>query len=165
MHDKIYNQQPWSQKAFEVAEKMTADLQKLLPYSKVHFTGALALKLPGKNDADISVELPTMEHSELLKSAPAISSYLQREPTHIEPNFVQWEYTFGDVEIDCILYSDKFPGMAEQMEIHRKLLAYPTLLEEYRELKDSYNGKPYEVYRRAKIDFFNRSLGMQEYKL
>ena len=164
MHDTIYNQKPWSQEAFDVAEKMTVDLQKLLPHAKVHFTGALALKLPGKNDADLSVELPTMEHAELLKSAPAITSYLQHEPTHIEPNFVQWEFMHGNVEIDCILYSNKFPGMDEQMEIHRKLLAYPSLLAEYRELKDSYDGKPYETYRRAKIDFCKRSLGMQEYK-
>jgi hypothetical protein len=159
MSEKIYIQKEWDASAFEKAEQLVADLQKLIPESHVYFTGALALKIAGKNDIDISVDCGSFSHERLLEIEPTISAHINQSSTHTEPNFVQWEFGRDEIEYDIVLYNNQFPGMDDQMKIHDILSHDTSLCAQYQELKNSFDGKPYEEYRKAKIAFFNKTLG------
>lgn len=147
--EKIYKAEEWSPKLESVAQSIIDGVHSVAPELEVLFMGAAALRLPGKNDLDLDV----------LCSKEDIRKYTEKlmkvlgEPKKTETT-TSWDFEKEGFEIDIILSDPSISHVPEQKHIFDTLKSNPELLEEYRQLKISCDGLPYEEYNERKKEFY-----------
>lgn len=152
MTENIFHIQPWTPKVQETAQKLMDAIHSIAPEVEILFMGAAALGLPGKNDIDLDI----------LCNRNDVAFYTQKllpilgTPQEVQDNLTAWKFQLQGFDIDAILSDPTISHVPEQQRVFHKLKMNSDLLDEYRQLKEAYDGLPYAEYENRKKTFFNQ---------
>jgi len=146
---KTYHCEPWTPRVKETADALVEAIRSDCPELTVLFMGAAALGLPGKNDIDLDI---LCDVSEVPRYTAKLKSILG-EPDRSDATISFWSFDKDGFEIDAILSDPRISHVPLQRARFEKLRSDPLLLEEYRRLKISCDGRPYELYEKQKLAF------------
>jgi len=141
---------PFDPKAKEAGDLIVKRIKEKLPDVEVSFMGATALGIAGQNDIDIYALSESNKFGEYL---PALEN-LFGKPKHTHKTFVEWKFQKDGYEIE--VYLTESPE--RQIKVYEILRSNQKLLEEYEDLKLSFDGKSYKDYQKAKYEFYSRIL-------
>ena len=147
---------PWDPNTHKIAGELIAQIKNHFPELEVLYTGASALGIAGKNDIDISV-LDKIENFD--SHLPKFIEILG-QPLKIGRKNIRWEFKKDGYDIDIYLTDKDSPQIKEQKKTFELLRDNPSILEEYRKLKENAHGLKRHEYQKRKYEFYNRILGI-----
>lgn len=157
-NDKIVHVLPYDPAAKITADEIIKSIQKKYPNLEIQHMGASALKISGQNDLDIYAFSDPKDFNKYL---PGIINILGK-PLHTHHTFIEWGFNKNGFDVQFYLTQKDSPTMQKQIKVFEKLKNSPDLLEEYKNLKESMNGKSFKEYQRKKYEFYNRILHPHE---
>lgn len=154
MNEGIFHLQPFNPNAQRRAEELIDKIHDIAPELEVLFMGAVALGLPGKNDIDLDI----------LCDASEVRAYTEKlipllgDPKETKGNLTSWESKLDGFELDCILSDPEISHVPLQQKRFEILKNNPTLLDEYKQLKEECDGLPLAEYEKRKKSFFEKKV-------
>jgi len=154
MSGAIFHIQPWTIRILEVEQLLETEIRNTVPELEILFMGAAPLGLPGKNDIDLDILCSTKDISHYTKKLTPVLG----KPEKISADMSIWGFEKDGFEVDCILSDPVASHVPKQKSVFELLKANADLLEEYRNLKISCDGIPYQEYEKIKKQFFMQLL-------
>lgn len=152
--DKIVIIKPYSSALEEIAYEIIDSIKEEYPNLEIFHMGASALKISGQGDIDIYCLTASINFHKYL---PYLKE-LFGEPKYEREHSVGWELEREGYPIELYLTDPDSEAMQRQITIFEKLKNNPDLLEEYKNLKESMNGKSFREYQRQKYEFYHKVL-------
>lgn len=154
--DKIVTIKPFDPKSIHVAIAITSQIKNLYPNLDVLFLGASALGISGQGDLDIYV---CCSPDEFPKHLPELKRVFGNPIK--EGNFVEWNFVQDGFPVELYLTNCHHLSMQEQIRIFEVLKNNHDFLNEYDQLKQEMNGKPFRGYQKRKYEFYNKILDVE----
>ena len=141
--------------AGRVYQEQRERIQKLIPWAEVHHIGSTAI--PGsitKGDLDINVRVPVENFDNAVKGLEKL--YQINQPENWTNNFASFKDDdnfdiAGGVQLTIMgSESDDF------IKLNDLLINDSQLLKEYNQMKEKFEGKDMEEYRKEKANFFGK---------
>lgn len=142
---------PYSDKIRETADGVISPISMLFPELTIKFMGASGLGISGQNDIDIYA---LVSASEFPTYVPQIEKLLGKH-TGESPGSIAWKFTRDGYDVEFYLTDPASPSMQRQLAVFEILKYNPTLLQEYKELKESLNGSTFREYQERKYAFYH----------
>lgn len=145
---------PYSDKIKETADSIISSISKMFPELPVRFMGASGLGISGQNDIDIYALSPEDKFSDyLFKIEQSLGKH-----TGESPGSIAWKFIKNGYDVEFYLTDPESPSMQRQIKVFETLRNNPTLLHEYKALKENLNGSTFKEYQEYKYDFYHRIL-------
>ena len=145
---------PYYPKIKKIADSIILTIKTSFPNLGVVHMGAAALEISGQNDIDIYVLCPVSDFN--LYMPKLIEIY--GDPKTKNPSSISWEFEKDNFEVIVYLTDPATESLQRQMKVFEILKSNKDLLEEYKNLKESMNGKSLRDYQRKKYEFYNKIL-------
>lgn len=151
----------YDKRVYQFGRNITKKVNSLLPKLKIHFYGSAALKICGQRDIDLFAECDPKEFDLNIKKLVNIfgKNYKRRN------SFVEWNTKVSNIDVEFILIDPKSKMFAVQRDTFKSLKKNKTYLNEYAQIKMNANKLNYREYQRRRLEFFNRILGLNKFKL
>lgn len=145
--------EPFHPRAKGIARRLIKRIGVIAPNLEVKFIGASALGVSGVRDIDLFIICPRRHFK---KYAPILTTELGK-PRYAK-TFIEWKFSRDGYDVEAYLTGPRSGLVPEQIKLFRILKRNPRLRREYQKLKESYNGKSFRAYQKAKYEFYNRIL-------
>lgn len=152
--DKKVKIRPYDQKIEEIADTIINPIKTLFPDLDILHMGASGLGISGQGDLDIYAFARPEDFDQY---SNGIKQSLG-EPKNSKGDSIAWELSKGGYEVEFYLTDPNSEAMKRQIAVFNKLRQESKLLEEYRVLKESFNGKGFRDYQKAKYEFYHKIL-------
>lgn len=151
---KKVNIKPYSPKIEGIASQVIKPIKRACPDLKVVHMGASGLRISGQGDIDIYAFADPGDFSKYMDRVIEILG----EPVSKKYDSIDWEFSREGYGIEFYLTDPKSPPMGRQIAVFHKLRENSDLLNKYKLLKESFNGKSFRDYQRAKYEFYHKIL-------
>ncbi|MEK7526202.1 MAG: NUDIX domain-containing protein [Patescibacteria group bacterium] len=145
---------PYDPRINEVAGSIILRIKDALPNVEILHLGAAALEISGQNDIDIYVLSPTSNFNLYLSKLIEIFG----KPKTKRPPSIAWKFEREGFDVELYLTDPASESLQRQIKVFEILKSNKNLLEEYKILKESMDGKSFRDYQRKKYEFYNRIL-------
>ncbi|MBI5470518.1 GrpB family protein [Candidatus Kaiserbacteria bacterium] len=133
------------------AEKLLAELQKMMPYAAIHYYGSTKLGLAGTNDIDIGV----IAGERVQDYALALEGAYGASQTTDNGAVRRWRLMRDRFPVDLFLVERPTRRIQDDLDTHQILEARGDLRAAYERLKFSCKDSTLRDYTRKKFEFFN----------
>lgn len=137
-----------------IARKLIKRIGVIAPNLDVKFIGASALGISGIGDIDLFILCPIRHFK---KYIPVLTAEVGK-PRHVAKTFIEWKFLRRRHDVELYLTGPRSGLVPEQIKLFQILKRNPRLRREYQKLKESYDGKSFRAYQKAKYEFYNRIL-------
>lgn len=143
------------EKANKVFDEQKNKLKKLLPKADIQHIGSTAI--PGsvtKGDLDINIRVSEEDFNKAVEVLKKLYDINQPENWH--DNFASFkdDTNLGiDFGAQLVVIGSKYDDFTKLRDL---LIKNPKLVEEYNQMKQKYQGKSMDEYRKEKADFFQK---------
>lgn len=155
--DKVIRIKFFDSRLTNIAKEIIYQVHSIHPDLEVLFLGAAALGIPGQGDLDLYICSSRTDFDKYLPNLIKVFG----EPTQ-KGESIKWEFERGGYEVELYLTDPSTSSMQEQIKIHDMLKNSSELLEEYKKLKESSDGKSFREYQRRKYEFYNSLLEIHQ---
>lgn len=145
---------PFHPKIKGIAQRLIRRINVIAPNLDVKFIGASALGISGIGDIDLFVLCPIRQFKKYIKALTAEFG----KPRHIAKTFIEWKFLRKGHDVEIYLTGPRSGLVPKQMKLFQVLKCNAKLRREYQKLKESYDGKSFKAYQKAKYEFYNRIL-------
>lgn len=145
----------YDKKSKEITDEIIAKINKFIPELEVKFIGSPALGISGQKDIDLYIMCTQNKFPEYLQKMMQLFDI----PEIMNKESIKWNFKKSGFDVELYLTDPATPEMQRQLKVFETLKNNSKLLKEYEKLKESFNGKSYRDYQKAKYDFYNRILG------
>lgn len=152
--DKVVVIKPFDPIISQVSGKLTRQIREIVPNLEVRLMGASALQISGQNDIDIYILCAPEQFKKYLPKLVKTFGKVHGQ----KYDSIAWKFLRDKFEVEMYLSDPTSAPMKRQIAVFEKLKNNPPLLEEYRKLKESLNGKSVADYQREKYKFYHRIL-------
>ena len=143
---------PYDPQTKIIAGNITKLIKEKIFDADIRFMGASALGISGQNDIDIYILCSDEAKEEYtLKLSGVFGNILKNK----------WHWLKDGYEVSVCIKDPKDKKFKEQLDIF-EAFKNNNILKEYENLKISMNGKSYQEYQKAKYEFYNRILNINE---
>jgi len=151
---KIVNIFVYDEKIKEIVKDIASKIDKFMPELEVKFLGASALEISGQKDIDLYILCPKDKFPEYLQKMMRVFDL----PEFMSKESIKWSFKKSGYDIELYLTDPDTPQMQRQIKVYEILKNNPELLKEYENLKQSFDGKSYHSYQKAKYEFYDKIL-------
>lgn len=144
----------YDKKSKDIADEIIGKINKSIPELEVKFIGSPALRISGQRDIDLYVLCPQKEFPKYLQKMMRLFDI----PEIMSKESIKWSFNKSGFDVELYLTDPTTPQMQRQLKVFEILKNNSELLKEYEKLKESFNGKLYCAYQKAKYKFYNRVL-------
>ena len=123
---------------------------------RVEFYGSSALGISGQKDIEVMILCPADLFPEYLPAL--IKEFGNSKPWTKGATSIGWEWEEDGYNVELYLADPDSKSTKEQLKVIEILKENRELLDEYENLKSSFDGKSYRDYQKAKYKFYNRIL-------
>lgn len=152
--DKVVNIYPFDSQITKIVDKIISSVNKIYPDLEIKHMGASALKISGQNDIDIYAFSDPSNFDNYLSGLIKLFG----KPLHIHETFIEWGFNKNGFDIEFYLTAKDSETMKKQINVFKTLSSNSKLLKEYKNLKQSMNGKSFREYQRKKYEFYHSIL-------
>lgn len=145
----------YDKKSQKIVDEIIGKINKSIPELKVKFIGSPALGIFGQRDIDLYVFCSQDKFPKYLQKMTQLFDI----PELMNKESIKWSFKKSGFDIELYLTDPNTPQMRRQLKVFEILKNNSELLKEYEKLKQSFNGKSYHDYQKAKYEFYNRILG------
>ena len=147
---------PFDPRIKDISKNLILDIKNVCSDLEIIHMGASGLEISGQNDIDIYALANPIDFDKYL---PALTKLLG-EPLHSHKSFVEWKFFKEGFEVEFYLTDPDSSSMQRQIKVFNILKSTPKLLEEYKNMKESMNGKSFRDYQRKKYEFYAKILNI-----
>jgi len=149
---KTVQQKPFDPKAKKAAEELIEKIKQVCPELDTYLIGSLGFEILGQNDIDlylIGVPSRRVVNEKKIEAIAGCAGRKSKDQTG-------WKFEYRGYPAEVILTGHNNRHFKEQLFLFEKIKHNKVLLEAYRALKKSLDGKSQREYTVERMIFFNR---------
>jgi len=147
---------PWDPTCENKFLQIKKRIQGLLgEQQEVEHRGASSLKISGQDEIDIYLPVSKEKYNQTVKQ---IINLFGNQKSNYPLTRARFVTSIAGKHIDVFVINKNDEGWKDSEIFHKYLLANPDVLDEYRQLKESSQGKSTRAYYTDKMEFINEVL-------